>query len=93
MEGMSLWMEESYPRVVALLVLLELVSVYFLWSLNPVGRASSAMFALFLATVLVAFSMTSYVYRTAKMGDGVSRGLLLSGCCLLLVLLFAGFLI
>lgn len=82
-----------YQRVVALLLLLEVVSVYLLWVLNPVDQASQATFALFLAVDFVAFSMISYVYRVDKRGEGVNRGLMLLGCCMLLILLFGGLVI
>jgi tryptophan-rich sensory protein len=87
---MSEWLELAYQRVAALLLLLEAVSVFLLWSLDPVGRLGVTVFALFLALNLVAFSMISYVYRKPKMGEPVSRILLLSGCCALAVFLFAG---
>jgi hypothetical protein len=83
-------LELAYQRVVALLFLLEIVCVYFLWSLDSVGRLGGEVFALFLALNLVAVAMISYVYRKAKMGEGVSRILLLSGCCTLALFLFAG---
>jgi len=78
-------------RIVALLVLLEFVSVSFLWSLNPVTGQGETLFALFLALDLVAFAMISYVYRVSKRGDSISRGPLIAGCCFALLLLFAGF--
>ena len=89
---MSAGLQLVYQRVVALLLLLEAVSVYYLWSLNPVGSTDEGLFAIFLALNLVAFSMISYVYRKAKLGEEASRLFLLMGCCMLLVLLFAGFL-
>ena len=66
------------------------MSVYFLWSLNPVGRLGSTVFAVFLALNLVTVSMISYVYRKARMGEATSRLLLLVGCCALGILLFGG---
>ncbi len=87
---MSAWLDLAYQRVVALLLLLEVVSVAFLWLLNPVGRLAGEVFALFMAVNLVTFSMISYVYRKGRMKEGVSRPLLLAGCCLLGALLFVG---
>jgi heme/copper-type cytochrome/quinol oxidase subunit 4 len=79
-------------QIAALLVVLELLAVYFLWTLNPVGAASEATFALFLAICLVSFAMVSYIYRVDKRGDGINRGVFLAGCVMILVLLFAGLL-
>ena len=87
---MNAWLEMAYQRVVALLLLLEIVSVYFLWSLNPLGHGSETAFALFLALNLVAFSMISYVYRKWRIQEDASRLLLTAGCGMLVVLLFAG---
>jgi hypothetical protein len=87
---MSKMVNQMNLRIVALLLLLGLVSVYFVWTLNPLSQTSEAIFALFLSIDLVSFSMISYVYRVDKRGDSVSRGLLLAGCCMLILLLLAG---
>jgi hypothetical protein len=93
MEGLTRITQRISLRIVALLVLLELVSVSFVWTLNPVSGQGETTFALFLALDLVAFAMISYVYRVNKRGDGVNRVALLSGCCFALLLLFAGLLL
>lgn len=80
------WM--NLGMVATLLVLLQLLSVYFLWALNPLSQTSEARFALFLAVDLVSFSIISYVYRVDKRGDGVNGGLLLAGCGIALLLMF-----
>jgi hypothetical protein len=87
---MSKMVEQMNLRIVALLLLLGLLSVYFVWTLNPLSQTSEAIFALFLSIDLVSFSMISYVYRVDKRHDSASRGLLLAGCCMLLLLLLAG---
>jgi hypothetical protein len=87
---MSRMVEQVNVRIVPLLLLLGLLSVCFLWTLNPVSQTSEAMFALFLSVDLVSFSMISYLYRVDKRGDSASRGLLLAGCCMILLLLLAG---
>jgi hypothetical protein len=87
---MSKMVEQMNLRIVALLLLLGLLSVYFLWTLNSVSQTSEAIFALFLSIDLVSFSMISYLYRVDKRGDNASRGLLLAECCMLLLLLLAG---
>jgi hypothetical protein len=77
-------------RIAALSVLLGLVSVYYLWTLNPLSNQSETTFALFLALDLVAFAMISYIYRVDKRGDSIGRAALIVGCCFALLLLFAG---
>jgi len=76
-------------KIVGLLVLVELISAYFLWTVNPVDQAGEAVFAIFLAVDLVSFAMMSYVYRTTKSGDQLNRGVLMVSCCMILVLVYA----
>ena len=77
-------------RIVALLVLLELLSVYFLWILNPVGSASEPSFAVFLAADLVAFALISYVVRSMMSRDRFGRIPLIVGSIFIVVLIFVG---
>jgi hypothetical protein len=85
---MSKFIETMNLRIVALLLLLELLSVYFLWTLNSVGERSEGIFGLFLAVDLVSFSMISYIYRVDRLGDKVRHGSLFAGCCVIVLLLF-----
>lgn len=78
-------------RVVAALLLLEALSVYFLWTLNPVGPGAESAFALYLAADLVSFAMISYVYRALKKENRIGRAALLAGCCFIFILLLLGF--
>ena len=76
-------------KIVGLLILVELISAYFLWTLNPVNQAAEAVFAIFLAIDLVSFAMMSYVYRTNKSGEQLNRGVLIIACCMILVFVYA----
>lgn len=87
---MTLFVEQITLRIVALLVLLELISVSFIWMLNPLTGEGETTFAIFLALDLVAFAMISYTYGTKRRGETISRGPLIAGCCFMLLLLFAG---
>lgn len=80
-------------RVVTLLLLLEALSVYFLWTFNPVGPEAEATFALFLAADLVSFAMISYVYRALKNESKIGRLPIIGGCIFILVLLFLDLLV
>lgn len=83
--------ERIGARIVALLLLLELLSVYFLWALNPVGPGAEDAFALYLAADLVSFAMISYVYRALKRDDRFGRAPLVAGCFFVVILLLLGF--
>ena len=69
-----------------LLVLVEAVSVYLLWTISPVGKTDEAVFAIFLAITLVSLAMISNVYRSYMNGGQLNRAFLLT-CCGLMVIL------
>lgn len=75
-------------RIVGLLTVLEAVSVFFLWTINPVGQADEGLFAIFLGTALVSLAMISNVYLSYKNGQKLSRGFLLAGCILISIFVF-----
>lgn len=79
-------------RVVALLLLLEAISVWFLWTFTSVGTAGETSFALFLAADLVSFAMISYTFRTLKEESKFGRWPLLAGCAFICALFFAALL-
>lgn len=76
-------------KIVGLLLLVEVVSAYFLWAVNPVNQSGEAVFAIFLAIDLVSFAMMSYVYRTNKSGDQLNRGVIIVACCLIMIFVYA----
>ena len=87
---MSSTLSQYSTRIVGLLLIVEAVSVYFLWTLNSVSQADQAVFAILVAIDLVSFAMISYVYRTYKSGDQMNRGLLIVACCAILVFVYVG---
>jgi hypothetical protein len=76
-------------RIVALLLLLEAASAWFLWTFDSIGSAGEAAFALFLAADLTSFAMISYTYRTLKRENRFGRWPLLAGCVFMSALFFA----
>jgi len=76
--------------VVALILVLQLISVVFLWTLNPYDPQAEPAFALYLVVVLLSFSMISYAYRGLMELNRVRRFPIVVGCAVVLVLLFAG---
>jgi hypothetical protein len=65
--------------IVALLVVLQAVSVVYLWTLSPIGPIAAGRFALFLAVDLLSFSIVVYVYTRRRWGESVERTWLLIG--------------
>jgi membrane associated rhomboid family serine protease len=77
-------------RIFVLLLIFGLLSVIFLWTLNPVSSQSQTTFAIYLSIDLVVFVMVSYIFRMSKWGEDVRRLPLIAGCVALLVLLYVG---
>lgn len=77
-------------RIFVLLLLFGLLSVIFLWTLNPVSSQSQTTFAVYLSIDLIVFAMVSYIFRKSKWDEGVRRLPLAAGCLVLLVLLYVG---
>lgn len=76
-------------RIVGLLVIVEAVCVFFLWSIGGVGQANEALFALSLAIILVSLAMISNVYLSYKEGNQLNRGFLIGCCVLILIFVYA----
>ena len=77
-------------RIVSLLLIIGAISVFILWSVNPVGSGSESTFALFLAVDLVSVAMISYVERSVTREGRMARAPLIAGCCMILFLVLTG---
>jgi len=77
-------------RIVSLLLLVAAISVFILWTVNPLGSGSESTFALFLAVDLVSVAMISYVERSVSREGRMARAPLIAGCCMILFLVFTG---
>jgi len=75
-------------RIVGLLVIIEAISGYFLWTISPTNEAGEEIFAIFLAIDLVSLAMMSNVYLAYEHNTQLNRAFLLSGCALILVLVY-----
>jgi len=82
--------EKIGARIMWLLLVAGAVSVVGLWTLDTYTVQGESLFAIYLSVDLVAFAMISYVYRVTKSGDSIGRLPMLAGCCMLLLLTFAG---
>ncbi len=76
-------------RMISLLLVLQVFSTGFLWTLDALNQVSEGIFALFVAVDLLAFAMVSYIYRAEKLRASPSRSWVLVGCILLIVIVFA----
>jgi hypothetical protein len=77
-------------KIVVLLLMLQAVSTFFLWTLEAVGTVSEGKFAVFLAVDLLSFAMIAYAYTHEKWSESISRWWILAGSLGLMILLFAG---
>ena len=82
--------ERMAIRIVTLLLLVAALSVFVLWTVNPVGSGSEATYALYLAVDLVAVAMISYVQRAVSREGRMSRAPLVAGCLFMIFLVVAG---
>ena len=82
--------ERMGMRIVSLLLLVAAISVFILWSVNPLGSGSESTFALFLAVDLVSVAMISYIERAVAREGRMARAPLVAGCCFILILVLAG---
>jgi hypothetical protein len=76
-------------RVVALLLVLQVVSTVYLWTVNAIGTVSEARFAVFLAINLLSFSIVAYIYTHDKWEETISRGWILAAALGLALLLLS----
>jgi len=75
--------------VVTLLLVLQIVSTGYLWTVNGIGTLSEARFAVFLAVNLLSFSIVAYIYTHDKWGEAIARGWILVGALELALLLLS----
>ena len=75
--------------VVTLLLVLQIVSTGYLWTVNGIGTLSEARFAVFLAVNLLSFSIVTYIYTHDNWGEAVARGWILVGALGLALLLLS----
>ncbi len=69
------------------LITLQVCSVVVLWSLNALNQASTDAFALFLSIDVLAFVLTSYLYRSYRAGSSPHPTWVSAGYLALVVLL------
>lgn len=79
----------SSTRIIVLLIVLQVFSTGFLWTLDALNDVSEGVFALFVAVDLLSFAMVSYIYRTEKIGGAASRAWILFGCLVLIAIIFS----
>lgn len=83
--------ERVAVRVVALLLLVAALSVFVLWTVNPVGGGSESTFALFVGVDITAVAMISYVQRSVTEAGRIGRVPMIAGCLLILFLVAVAF--
>lgn len=86
---MSSRLREYSAYIIGWFLIVEGISVYFLWALNPTDKIGESIFGIVIGIILVSFAIISYVYRAYDRGDGPSLWLLLAGCAMIVVLIYA----
>ncbi len=91
MKGEGISMEQMGERVIALLLAVEAISVFLLWTLDSFTTAGQDAFAIFLAIDFVAFATQSYIYRSLNADEPFLRVLVVAGCLAIAILFFISF--
>lgn len=76
-------------RIIIPLILLQIISVAYLWSLDALNAASQGIFTLFLAADLLSFAAVAHIYRSSKARAIPGKYWLVAVCCMILLLLLA----
>jgi hypothetical protein len=79
---------DSIERIAVPLLLVQIASVIFLWSLDTLGKVSQTIFTLFLSADLLAFGLMAHVWVSTKTGV-TPRGTTLMIWGLVIAALFA----
>jgi hypothetical protein len=78
---------------VIFLIALQVSSLVVLWLINPLTQAATDTFALYLSLDLLAFVMTSYVYRSRRSSRAPNQAWMACGYLALVVLLVSNLLL
>ncbi|HUI00557.1 MAG TPA: hypothetical protein VLU99_03165 [Nitrososphaerales archaeon] len=87
----SATIEEIGERLIALLLVVEAISVVLLWTLNSYTSQGQTAFALYLGVDFISFAMMSYLYRNLENEEPISRLLVIAGCLFIAACFFVGF--
>lgn len=79
---------DSTERVAIPLLLIQLASVIFLWTLDTLDKVSQTIFTLFLSADLLAFGLVAHVWVSTKTGEP-PRTVTMMVWGLVIVMLFA----
>jgi hypothetical protein len=78
-----------YSRIVSLLLILQADVTGFLIALSFASNVNQNTFALLLSVDLIAFAMTTYIYRTERIQAIPSRVWLIVGAAVIAVVFFS----
>jgi hypothetical protein len=92
-KGLSSDLRKYSTGIVGLFLVVEAISVYFLWALNPTDALGEGIFAIFLAIDLVSFAVVSYIYRSYKSGAAFNRYLLITACAMIVILIYSSLIV
>ncbi len=84
---------DPVERIAVPLLLVQTISVVFLWSLDTLGQVSQTIFTLFLATDLLAFGLMAHVYRTSKIRSTTGGVYLYAWAAAIVILFLAGLIV
>jgi hypothetical protein len=84
-------MEKMGERIIVLLLMVEGISVFLLWTINSLSATGQNVFAVYLTVNFIAFAMMSYIYRVLSSNGELSRFLIAAGCAVIAILLLVSY--
>jgi hypothetical protein len=84
---------DSAERTAVPLLMVQTISVVFLWSLDTLGHVSQVIFTLFLAADLLSFGLMAHFYLAMKIGSSVRGTTIMVWWLAIMVFLVAGFIV
>lgn len=84
---------DSAERIAVPLLIVQTISVVFLWSLDTLGHVSQIIFTLFLAADLLSFGLMSHYYLAMKIGSSVRSTTIAIWWFAIMVFFVAGFIV
>jgi hypothetical protein len=82
---------DSTERIAVPLLIVQTISVVFLWSLDTLAQVSQNIFTLFLSADLLSFGLMAHVWLSGKTGAPVKTTTLLIWGLVIMMFFVAGF--
>lgn len=84
---------DSTERIAVPLLIIQVISVVFLWSLDTLQQVSQTIFTLFLSADLLSFGLAAHVWLAKKTGARPRSTTVMAWGLAIMILFVAGFIV